>query len=88
MMLRLKQQLFTMQSWNSIMLGNRMLGRSSQINHGLFAQAPSRSFCSVKPATLTEIKKLANERAQEDETKEEELEFVKKTQNLRQIFKR
>ena len=88
MMLRLKQQLLTMQSWNSIMLGNRMLGRTSQLNHGLFAQTTSRPFCSAKPATLTEIKKLANERAQEDETKEEELEFVKQTPNLRQIFKR
>jgi len=39
----------------------------------------SRSFCSVKPATLTEIKKLANERDQEEKSKEEELEFVKQT---------
>ena len=61
------------------MLSNRMLGRTSQLNHGLFAQAPSRQFCSVKPATISDIKKLAHERDQEEKVKEEELEFVKNT---------
>ena len=62
MMLRLKQQLFANQSLNSIWLGHRMLGCTSQINHRVFAQGASRNFCSVKQLTVTEIKKLADDR--------------------------
>ena len=76
-----------MQSWNSIWLRRRTQLCTGQVDGRLFAPTACRHFCSAKPITITELKKLANERDKED-SRNEELEFVKKTGNLRQIFNR
>ena len=75
-----------MQTWNSIWLGNRMQ-LYNPLAVSALVPATTRRFCSAKPITVTELKKLANERDRE-EKRSEELEFVKKTGNLRQIFHR